>query len=141
MRLRPAVLAALLVTLGSVAEAAPALRSTTLNVIFTSRPEVSYNRLGDSLLSATTVVGTQTVKLSSGTPDPDDDHYWTALDPVSLTLRLPAGRQSVTLRTTLFVCDTTRGLCSVRRQEKRIQITADQRLEIVWDALNLSLGP
>ena len=138
MKLRAA---ALLVALGSVAGAAPALRSTTLNVTFGSRPEVSYNRLGDSLLSATTVLGTQTVKLSGGTPDPHDDHYWTALAPVSLTLRLPAGRQTVTLRTTLFVCDTTRGLCSVRQQEKRVRVTAGQQLKVVWDAPKLQPGP
>ncbi|WP_420594074.1 hypothetical protein [Deinococcus sp.] len=111
------------------------LAPTTLTVTFEARPKLGYNRQGESTLSVVSASGTQTVKLLSGKVDPEDEHYWTQLDPVSFKLKAKPG--SVLLQARLFVCDQTQGLCSVQEQEQRVQLRAGSNT-VVLKAPNLA---
>lgn len=122
----------------SPAPPTPTLSPTTLKVAFKSVPGLIYNRLGDSVLSVTGPAGTRSVKLS-GTPYPEDEHYWAQLIPVQLSLPLTAGLHTVTLNAKLFVCDKQKGLCSVQTREQQLQVTAGRPNQVTLAAPLLNL--
>lgn len=126
----------------SLAAPSAATLPTTLEVQFGAAPGLAYNRLGESVLSVSgvSVIGAaslRTVKLG-GVDQPDDKNYWSKLLPAQLKLDLPAGRHRLTLQTRLFVCDKTRGLCSVQTQEKRVEVNAGQTLRLTFPAPDLN---
>ena len=135
------VLTALALLAGGVraADSGTTLPPTTLEVAFKAVPGLIYNRLGDSVLSVSSPVGIQSVKLS-GTPYPEDGQYWAQLLPVRLRLWLPAGHHSVLLSARLFVCDKHRGLCSVQTREQRLQVRAGRSNQVTLAAPTLDLN-
>ncbi len=79
------------------------------------------------------------VKLS-GTPYPEDRHYWAQLTRVWLKLSLPAGPHNAVLSAKLFVCDKQEGLCSVQMREQRFQVMAGQLNRVTLSAPTLNLN-
>lgn len=130
---------ALIAGRAGAADSGTALPPTTLSIEFKAVPGLIYNRLGDSVLSVSSPAGTSSIKLS-GTPYPEDEHYWAQLIPVRLKLNLPAGPHSVELSARLFVCDKQKGLCSVQTREQRFQVTAGRLNRITLAAPPLDLN-
>lgn len=131
--------AALLGLSVGLSSAAPTLTQTRLKVSFKTLPNVIYNRLGDSTLSVISAEKTQTVRLS-GTVDPQDENYWKVLTPINMRLALARGQDTVTLRTRLFVCDKTRGICSIQTQQQQLKVKSGNVNTVILDAPQLTLN-
>ena len=100
----------------------------TVRVLVEPRPGLTFARQAPSTLTLGTPWGTQTVRLSGAAAYPaDPEHYWSALNPVTIRLRTPphlaAGRYPVSAKTEFYVCAQALHLCTVRRAETRGELT------------------
>ncbi|MBZ9714643.1 hypothetical protein [Deinococcus multiflagellatus] len=115
-------LSALLLTL--------ALGGPTLNVTVAAPPGLSFSALTPSTVSV--VVGDrEQVAALRGVPDPTAPEAYTRLLPARLTLPADA-RGPATVRLRLFLCDKTRGLCTVQEQVRRVTLTPGRPLTVAF---------
>ncbi len=107
---------------------ASASSSTSVRVEVEAKPNLTFSRGASSGLTLTTPWGTQQASFRSGTPyEPDPEHYYSRLDPVTLRVNVPTvtkpGGYPVSLNTVLYVCDQAAHLCSVRPAQASGKLT------------------
>jgi hypothetical protein len=123
---------------------AAAASAATVRVVVEPQPNLTFSRGVPSEVAVTTPWGVRRASLNNGTLyAADPANYFSQLNPVVVQLRIPpgtkAGRYSISLKTSLYVCDQLAHLCSVRPAQTSGELTVGKRVDTEAAPLTLTL--